>query len=507
MTMNNNKELIRLENITIRSVNKTIFSSLSFTVNEGENWALLGESGSGKTALLQALSGSLNIVLGSVTYNFYEKYLKEHSDNDPSLHIQQLIGYVPQKHTFKNLSNTTEFYYQQRYNSFDSEDAPTVQSYLSTINGHATTHSIWSFEYTVRRLELATLLRKELIKLSNGETRRVLIAAALLKKPKLLLLDNPLTGLDVETRPKVHELIDEIIRSGINVILATSPKEIPVSISHIAILKEGKILTTVRKDAFTPTMLKPLELKRPDKGELTSLLSMNKLSTYQYVVKMERVCVKYGSLEILNNIDWKVNQGDRWALTGPNGAGKSTLLSLINGDNPQAYANRIVLFDKKRGSGESIWDIKKNIGFVSPELFQYFKTGSTCIQVVESGFYDTLGLFRKSSVENYRVAERWMNLLELAPNINSSFNKVSASVQRLCLLARALVKDPPLLILDEPCQGLDEHQKEYFKLLIDEIAALRKITIIYVSHYQEELPTCVNKILRLELGRVINSNS
>jgi molybdate transport system ATP-binding protein len=218
---------------------------------------------------------------------------------------------------------------------------------------------------------------------------------------------------------------------------------------------------------------------------------------------MNHVNIKYGDKVILNNVDWQILPGERWALLGPNGAGKSTLLSLINGDNPQAYANDIVLFDKKRGTGESIWDIKKKIGFVSPELHQYFPTDNSCLQVIESGYYDTLGLFRPSQKAKADAALQWMQALEIDQYARHLLKNIPASAQRLCLLARALIKNPDLLIFDEPCQGMDDHQQNHFKQVVNTICKLSPVTLIYVTHYQHEIPDSVTKVLRLDKGMVV----
>src|SRR5688572_13384763 len=121
---------------------------------------------------------------------------------------------------------------------------------------------------------------------------------------------------------------------------------------------------------------------------------------------MKKVSVQYGDKIILDEVNWKVMKGERWLLSGPNGAGKSTLLSLITADNPKAYANSIFLFGKKRGSGESIWDIKKKIGFISPELHLFFDQGTSCFDVIASGLFDTIGLFRQLSAAQQRSEER-----------------------------------------------------------------------------------------------------
>ncbi|RYZ96151.1 MAG: ATP-binding cassette domain-containing protein, partial [Sphingobacteriaceae bacterium] len=180
-----------------------------------------------------------------------------------------------------------------------------------------------------------------------------------------------------------------------------------------------------------------------------------------------------------------------------------TLLSLINGDNPQAYANNIILFDKKRGTGESIWDIKSKIGFVSPELYQYFPADNNCLQVIESGYFDTLGLFRQSHPKKQERALDWMKVLEIDKYARMPLKNIPASAQRLCLLARALIKNPPLLIFDEPCQGLDSHQQQHFKKVVDELCRLTDVTLIYVTHYQHEIPDSVDKVLKLEKGLVV----
>jgi len=175
---------------------------------------------------------------------------------------------------------------------------------------------------------------------------------------------------------------------------------------------------------------------------------------------------------------------------------------LINGDNPQAYANDIILFDRKRGTGESIWDIKSKTGFVSPELYQYFPTDNSCLQVIESGFYDTMGLFRPSDPKKSAIALRWMKALEIDRFARVLLKNIPASAQRLCLLARALIKNPTLLIFDEPCQGMDMHQQLHFKMLVDTICELSNVTLIYVTHYQHEIPDSIDKVLRLDKGKV-----
>ncbi len=497
--------LFSINHVTVRNLNTTLFTNLNFTVNHGEHWALIGESGSGKSALLQTIAGRFNITGGIIGYHFFEDYLQQAANADNNNTHHKLISIVEGKHHFRNLSNTTDFYYQQRYNSSDSEDALTVEQYLYTIQAVPHKAIYWSLEKAISLLKLDELLDKQIIKLSNGETKRLRIAGALLKNPVLLLLDNPLTGLDIQTRKEFNLIIDEIIASGITVIMATSPHEIPASITHVAVLRDGTISQIIPKDEFNPELFLQDAADGIDNENLKALLNTSSPKTpFEFIVKMNSVHVKYSEKTILDKINWQILPGERWALLGPNGAGKSTLLSLINGDNPQAYANDIVLFDKKRGTGESIWDIKSKIGFVSPELHQYFPTDNSCLQVIESGYYDTLGLFRPSQKTKAEIALRWMKALEIEKYARVLLKNIPASAQRLCLLARALIKNPDLLIFDEPCQGLDEHQQHHFKKLVDTICSLSNVTLIYVTHYQHEIPESVTKVLRLKKGMVVN---
>jgi molybdate transport system ATP-binding protein len=496
----NKQILISFKDTNIKSLHQTILKDLNFTLKKGEQWALVGESGSGKSALLKAIAGKLSPCQGDFTHPLLDEAAKDKNAQDPLFNWKNLISQVSSKHNFVNLSNTNSFYYQQRFNSSDSEDIQTVEQYLSKIEASTATKN-WTYDRILTRLHLKDLKNKHLIKLSNGETKRLLIAEALLKNPLLLLLDNPLTGLDFETRKDFNQLIGEISDSGIGIVMASAPDEIPDSITHIAVLKEGKIAKVLSPAEFIPEKINTKSSRKFDTHELQQLLDRTEIESFENIVEMKEVRIKYGENVILDQVNWNIKQGERWALLGHNGAGKSTLLSLINGDNPQAYANNISLFDVKRGSGESIWEIKKKIGFVSPEFFQYFPNGNTCMQVIESGFYDTLGLFRKSNPEKVGIAKRWMHLLEIEESANKRFKEVSASTQRLCLLARALVKNPPLLIFDEPCQGLDTHQKENFKYITDKICENSRVSLIYVSHYKAEIPNSVEHVLHLKNGK------
>jgi molybdate transport system ATP-binding protein len=490
--------LLTASNISVKAAGKVLLNNISFELSKGQNWAIAGKSGAGKTVLLQTLAGNFGVSAGSISYNFM------HGNANPERTTHHnFIAFAGSKHHFKNLSNTTQLYYQQRYNSSDSEDALTVTEYLQTVKANTHAPAYWTFNKTIAALNLTALSDKQIIKLSNGETKRLMIAAALLKNPVILLLDNPMTGLDVQTRASFNILLTEISASGISIIMATSAHDIPDVVTHIALMDNGAITKTARKEEFNPADLQPVPAAKINTNHLQELLNPTATPSFQHIVRMKEVFIQYGDKVVLNKINWEINQGERWALLGANGAGKSTLLSLINGDNPQAYANDIVLFDKKRGTGESIWDIKSKIGFVSPELYQYFPTDNSCLQVIESGFYDTLGLFRQSVKSQADLALKWMQALEIEQYARVLLKNIPASAQRLCLLARALIKNPALLIFDEPCQGLDDHQQQHFKQVVDAVCSLSNVTLIYVTHYQHEIPESVDKVLRLDKGEVV----
>lgn len=489
--------LISFRDVTIRVPGEGLFSNIWFNIKEGEHWAFVGENEALKAALMEALAGNVAVTGGRAEYPFFEEY-RAAVASDPLLSPHRLIAKVADRHQFRNLSNTSQFYYQQRFNSSDSEDALTVQEYLAGLGENADLTAM------VNRMKLAHLLDKQLIKLSHGETKRLLIAAALLRRPRVLLLVNPFTGLDAVTRQSLHGIINDVVAAGVTVILSTSGTEVPEAITHLARFSADNTITTAEKGAAAPPAGKAETKRFIDKAELRDLLAAGNRPPFNDIVAMKDVRIRYGEKVILDNINWTVKQGERWAVLGPNGAGKSTLLSLVSADNPQAFANHIVLFDRKKGSGESIWDIKQKIGFFSPELYQYFPLETSCLEAVESGFFDTIGLFRPTDPERERLALRWMNLLGVAHLSQKALSQVSAVNQRLCLLARAFVKAPPLLILDEPCQGFSSGQVAAFKELVNAICTESNTTVIYVSHYREEIPECVTKVLRLENGRQVD---
>ncbi len=204
---------------------------------------------------------------------------------------------------------------------------------------------------------------------------------------------------------------------------------------------------------------------------------------------------------MLKNINWEVKAGEKWLLQGPNGSGKSTLLSLINGDHPQSYANELYLFGNRRGTGESIWDIKQHIGLISPEFHWYFDATSTVWKCVASGFYDTVGLFQQLPYSKRAQVDELIEYFGLTENKNELLTALPLGKQRLVLLARTIIKNPELLILDEPCQGLDQQQTKHFNQLVDELCS-NGMTLIYVGHFESQLPTCIEKRILLEKGEV-----
>ncbi|WP_114747717.1 ATP-binding cassette domain-containing protein [Pleomorphovibrio marinus] len=499
MTGSNRQEkpFLTLSNASVNRRGKTIFQELTVEIKQGENWAILAGSGTEKTAFLETVLGRTSLVSGSITRHFARDYQEALSRKGEINSFRDLIAYVSQQYGFTNKSNIQEFYYQQRFNSMDAEDTHTVEQYLLQQNGNRPGY--WDLENTLRTLNLTHLRDKSLIKLSNGETRRLAIAVGLLRNPKLFLMDRPMTGLDQETREQFGNLLAEICKSGIQVIMTTTPSEIPNCIQRVGHIRDGRLeVVGDLGQLHLSENGKPI----PPRPLVKHLLGNYPTPKYQNLAAFNMVNIKYGDKTILEDFSWQVKPGERWLLKGHNGAGKSTLVSLLVGENPQAYANDLHLFDRKRGTGESIWDVKRPTGFVSPELSRFFPANQTCLKVVLSGLFDTMGLFKKTSPEQHSLALAWMEALSILHIKDLRIQQVSLEDQRFCLLARAMIKQPALLVLDEAAQGMDEEQRLLFKQIVEEICRNTSVGLIYVSHYADDVPGCVDKQITLENGRL-----
>jgi molybdate transport system ATP-binding protein len=483
------------ENVDVIRNEFLVLNNINFEIKNKENWAIIGPSGGGKSTLLDVLVGKLFVTKGL----FKKKEIGT-------------VCLVNRDYGFHKIVGSAYQYYQQRFNAFDAEIGPTLYEVLQNQITPIGTINANSFElkqplYTKNwvekicsKLKIEHLLTQKITSLSNGETRRSLLAIALLKKPNVLLLDNPFTGLDTQSRAELKIILTEL--NDTQIILVAAETEIPENINNLIVLSKGEIIYKGNKKNYD----KPRNQGKTKTQSLLNkiYLSQNKENTdFTEALKINNGWVKYGEKQVLNNINWTVKTGEKWALLGPNGSGKSSLLSIITGDNPQCYQNDLWLFDKKRGTGESIWDLKKKMGFVSPELHMYFNKNISVWKAIGSGFFDTAGLFKQLTDIQLELIDLYLELLHISAYKNRRLNQLSFGQQRLVFLARALVKNPPVLILDEPCQGLDYNQMVFFRELLNEIAISQKKTLIFVSHYEDEIPACVNKKLYLENGVVV----
>jgi molybdate transport system ATP-binding protein len=486
--------LIKIHHVHVILNGTSSFDQLSFDWKEGTHWAIVADSGALLTAFLETVRGNSIVSSGSIHRPFAADYLAEKQEEGAIHSYRNLIAYVSQKYEFRNRSNLQNFYFQQRFNSSESEEAATAGEYLTEVDPKVP--GPWTVALVSNLLRLEHLLDKAIIKLSNGETRRLALALGLLRQPTIYLMDQPMTGLDVRSRAEFGAVLKSIIAAGVHVLISTSADEIPEGITHIAKLDKSGIQKIWTKKEYHSLGVQPEFTNSWNWDELDVLLPK---SVYQRksIIKLENVTIKYGDKTILDQFNWEVKPGSRWLLKGPNGSGKSTLLSLLIGENPQAYSQNFWLFDRKRGTGESIWDVKRPTGFVAPELSRYFPSNQTCRKVILSGLFDTMGLFKKVTEAQEALASKWMKLFDLESLAELPISRLSLENQRWALLARALIKQPELLILDEASQGMDEFQRRLFKDTVQQICERSNITLIYVSHYAEDVPEGVGLVMEL----------
>lgn len=473
--------LVHIHNLNLQYQYKLVLRDLNWTINRGENWLLGGISGSGKTSLAKVIS-SLQNAAGEVTFNF---------DANGSLPAKVL--FVESWYQFKNVEGVANFYYQQRYTSLQAKETLTVNAELISY-GKENSLEFSKAERLLTELNFSTLKNSQLLELSSGEHKKLQLIKALWLKPQLLIIDQPYTGLDKASRRTLNGLLDEVFKEGVQLILICNDAELPASINHFAEIREGQLVEVESREIISAA---PERASR----ELPEFLRQSPVYSSDNIVKMIDVSISYGEKQVLKNINWEVKAGEKWLLQGPNGSGKSTLLSLVNGDHPQSYANNFYLFGNKRGSGESIWDIKQHTGIISPEFHWYFDASSTVWQSVASGLFDSVGLFRQLPFSQKAKVDELIEFFDLKENKDDLLSSLPLGKQRLVLLARTIIKNPELLILDEPCQGLDQQQTQCFNQLVDELCS-NGMTLIYVGHFESALPGCLEKRIVLENGEV-----
>ncbi|HTL56619.1 MAG TPA: ATP-binding cassette domain-containing protein [Candidatus Limnocylindrales bacterium] len=504
---------LTLREATFRLGDDLVFAGSCWTFRRNEHWAVVGPNGSGKSLLADALRGLLPLVGGELCYHFQVP---------AGLAPEQAIGHVSFEDRKAEIHGTVA---QSRWNSIEEEGALQVGDFLAyervmEVNPYevsAAHHQARRrFEARLRRavslLEIGQFWDRTLLSLSNGERQRVELASALCHPLRLLILDDPFVGLDIYARKRLHQVLAKLMRTALRVLLISQrPEDLPRGITHVlqldacqivAIRSRARMLRPSRGFGRT-SLASPLSTRNQGLAGLVLPKVRANLARPKPLVVLKDVTVQYGEAIILNKVSWTVRKGESWSLLGPNGAGKSTLLSLILGDNPQGYVNDVEVFGQRRGTGESILEMKRRIGCVSPELHLHFNNAASCFEVVASGFYETLGLFEQPAPSRRRAVRRWLKAFKMLEFANTPLFALSLGQQRMALLARALVKRPHLLILDEPCQGLDAAHRRLFLKILDTLLREKTVTAIYVTHRPDEIPRSIQRVLRLVKGRVM----
>jgi len=481
--------VIELQDATIRVGTTFLLHGTSWTIEKNQQWAVLGPNGAGKSSLVGALTGKVSLARGKILRRFPDS-------------VQNPIGYVSlelqQRFIAKEEEQDEARFFSGQIDSFAR--ARDIILPEEKFHGMLPPH----YPRIADILDIDRLMDRGIRFLSTGEMQKVLIARALMKSPRLLILDEPFEGVDTDSRERMAEIIVELMKEQIQIILVTHRFEAIMSeVTHVLCIREGQVfLMGKREEVLTQENMERLYgIKKARTGAIPraewGLEALRKEAPHS-LVELKNTTIKYGSLLVFDRLNWTMGWEQNWAVLGPTGVGKSTLVSLVIGDNLQAYANEIYLFGKRRGSGESIWDIKRRIGAVSPELQVKYRVRMKAYDVVLSGFHDSIGLYRRSTNRQRAVAHQWMEILGISHMEEKRFDHLSYGQRRMVLLARSMVKLPVILVLDEPCQGLDFSNRRMILDLVDFIGRETPTHILYTTHHKDEIPPCITDVLELK---------
>ena len=446
----------------------------SLIIHSGESWAFVGANGSGKSALARALTQELPLLNGQTESQFV------HSIRLSFEQLQKLLSDEWQRNNTDMLSEG------------EDDTGRTVAEIIQSDIKNAQ-----RCEQLAAQFGIESLLARRFKYLSTGETRKALLCQTLMSQPDLLVLDEPFDGLDINSRAQLAQMLQELNTQGVTTVLVLNRfDDIPDFIQHVGVLAECELTqvgsrTEVLSQALVAQLAHSEKLDGMQLPETEDPTRQDRLPNDQPRIILKDGVVQYNDLPILNHLDWQVDPDQHWQIVGPNGAGKSTLLSLITGDHPQGYSNELTLFGRRRGSGETIWDIKKHIGYVSSNLHLEYRVSISLRNVILSGFLDSIGIYQATSDRQEKLTDQWLELLGMRTLSHHPFHDLSWGQQRLALIARALVKHPALLILDEPLQGLDPLNRQLVKRWIDILMKDGNSQLLFVSHHPEDAPDCI----------------
>lgn len=437
-------------------------AELSLKILPGQSWGIVGRNGSGKSGLAMQIAeadGSSFSRRALVSFESEDALLEREIREDDS-------EFLDKQDPGRSVAELIE--------EVKRADSPAIGP-------------------LVEELGMTDYLHRGFRLLSTGERRRLMLARALVQSPDLLVLDEPFDGLDQGFRTHLAGMLRELSKRVTLVIVANRLSDLDGLVSHLACVEDGAcVISGSRAEveenpAFVQLMgMAGLALEVPPRPA-----SMEPSSFEGTPVVMKKVTVIHGGREIISALDWQVERDQNWKISGPNGCGKSTLVNLVTGDHPQCYSNEVTVMGMRRGSGESIWDVKNHIGIVSPALHQLYRVSVGARAVIVSGFFDSVGLYQEASPTQWEIADKWLAVIGMSADAGRPFRSLSYGQQRLLLIARALVKHPPLLILDEPCQGLDPLNRALVLRVIDRIVATGLTQLVYITHEPEDRLECV----------------
>ncbi len=499
------KPLVALTDACVELGGRPVLHDLNWSLHPGQHWVIVGRNGSGKSTFLRLVRGELWPVINTspIPPRVY------HLDGDAqftAVGIKEAFATVSPEHHNRYLQQEWSLRVRDVVRSGVGGGDYAYQTLTPDQRDNV--------EAAIDLMRVRHLTARNVQELSTGELRRVLIARALAGRPRVLVCDEIGDGLDVGSRATLLEALDDAARAGTQLLVSTHRgNELPSAMTHRLMLEAGRIVDQERlgrnrgRKAFDEWFKPPgakLERLAPTSGNApaaghTVSRSPARPSLGPALIEIRGADVYLGTKPTLKGIELEIRSGQHLAVLGPNGSGKSTLLKLIAGDVHPAFGAQVRRFAFTPRN--TLWELRARLGLVSPELQAAYRESIPAADVVASGFFSSIGLLDRPSTAQRRKVRQTLAMLGLSALADRNFPELSFGEARRILLARALVKEPALILFDEPFDGLDVPARRLMREALEQ-AAGTGATLVVVTHHEEDLPACITQIARMDGGKL-----